>query len=107
MAALDTEQVTSSGLEATANAATAAGDTVRPGSILRVNNGGESPVTVTLAMANPASVDGNAVADKEITVPNGEARYIYVSDYYRDKSTGRATVTYSADTSVTVEVIRA
>lgn len=107
MATLDTEQVTSSGLNPTVNNATAAGDRVRPGSILRVINGGASPITVSMDIANPGTVDGETVPDKDISVPNAEFRYIYVSDFYRNKSdSGYATITYSDDTSVTVEVIK-
>lgn len=107
MATLTTEQVTSSGLEATANAATATtGDKVRPGSIVRIVNGGGSPSTAT--MATPQTVDGDlAVADRTVTVPNGEARYVYASDVYRNKADGLVTIVCAPATSVTIEVVRA
>lgn len=108
MATLTTQAVTSSGLNATANTAGASGDKIQPGSIIRVDNANAGTVTVTLDTANPATVDGNAVADKTVSIPTGEARYIYVSDYYRNKAdSGLATVTCSPNTSVTVEVFRA
>lgn len=107
MATLDTEQVTSDGLNPTVNSATAAGDKVRPGSILRVINGSGAPITVSMDIANPGTVDGETVPDKDIAIPAAEFRYIFVSDFYRNKSdSGFATITYSADTSVTVEVIK-
>lgn len=106
MASLVTEQVTSSGLEATANAAAEGGDTVRPGSILRVTNGSGESVTVT--MDNPETRDGDlAVPDRTVAVPAGESRYVYASDYYRSRSTQRVGITYSAHEDVTVEVIQA
>lgn len=106
MATLDTEQVTSDGLDPTATAAGASGDQVRPGSILRVINANAGSVTVTLDTANPGTVDGNTVADKTVAIPTGEFRYIYVNDFYRDRSTGLATVTCSPNASVTIEVIK-
>lgn len=106
MATLATQQVTSSGLNPTATAAGASGDQVRPGSIIRVINANAGSVTVTLDSANPATVDGNTVADKTISIPTGEFRYILVSDFYRVKSTGLATVTCSPNASVTIEVIK-
>jgi hypothetical protein len=108
MATLTTQAVTSSGLNATANAAGASGDKVLPNSILRVNNQNAGTVTVTLATANPATVDGNTVANKTVSIPTGQARYILVSDFYRNKAdNGLATVTCSPNSSVTVEVFRA
>jgi len=106
MATLTTQQVTSSGLNPTANTAAGGGDKVRPGSILRVINGGGSSITVTLV--SPETRDGDlAVADRAVTVPNGTFRLIYASDYYRNKADGLVEVTYSAVTSVTVEVFKA
>lgn len=106
MADLTTESVTSTGLEATANAASASGDTLEYGSIFRVFNGGASPVTVT--MVTPAVEDGDlAVEDREVTVPNGESRYVKAAGRaYRDADTGRVSITYSDAADVTVEVIK-
>lgn len=106
MADFDAEQVTSSGLDATANAATGTGDTV-PGDVtLRVNNADASAHTVTVV--TPGTVDGDlAVADRDVVVPAGEARYIRVPRRpYEDPATGRASLTYDSATGVTVEVIR-
>jgi hypothetical protein len=107
MATLTTEQVTSSGLNATANAATVTtGDKVRPGSILRIVNGGENPTTVTID--NPETRDVNlAVPDRTVAIPAGEARYVFASDYYRNKTDGLVKVTCNPVTSVTIEVVRA
>jgi hypothetical protein len=106
MATLSTEQVTSSGLEATPNAATpTTGDKVRPGSILRVANGGVASSTVT--MPTPQTVDGDlAVADRTVVVPNGEARFVFASEVYRNPADKLVTIVCAPATSVTIEVIK-
>lgn len=106
MADLDAEQVTSSGLDPTQNAASAGGDTVPPDTILRVVNGDASPHTVTVV--TPGTVDGDlAVADRDVAIPAGEFRFIRVPRTpFMDPSTGRVSLTYDAVTSVTVEVLR-
>jgi hypothetical protein len=100
-----TQQATSTGVTPTVNNATAAGDKVRPGSILRVFNGGVASTTVT--MVSPEVRDGDlAVADRSITVAAGAVKYVYASDYYRNKADGLVTITYSVDTDVDVEVVK-
>lgn len=107
MATLDTEQVTSSGLSPTQNAAGASGDRVRPGSILRVINNNASTTVVALDTANPGSVDGNVVPDKEISIPTTTFQYIFVSDFYRNKAdSGFATITCTPNSDVLIEVIK-
>jgi hypothetical protein len=107
MATLTTEQVTSAGLNPAATAAGASGDKVRPGSILRIINANAGTVTVTLDTQNPGTVDGNTVADKSISIPTSQFRYVYVSDFYRNKAdSGLALVTCSPNASVTIEVIK-
>jgi hypothetical protein len=107
MATLTTEQVTSSGLNPAVNSAGASGDKVRPDSILRVINANAGTVTVTLDTKNPGTVDGNVVPDKSISIPTGQFRYIFVSDFYRNKAdSGLALVTCSPNASVTIEVIK-
>lgn len=106
MATLSTQQVTSSGLAATANAAGGSGDKVRPGSIVRVVNGSGSSVTVT--MVTPGTFDGDlSITDRTVAVPAGEARYIAATEAYRSKTDQLVSLTYSATTSVTVEVVKA
>lgn len=106
MADFSAEQVTSSGLAATANAANAGGDTVPPDVILRVANADASAHTVTLV--TPGVVDGDLpVGDRQVSVPAGEARLIKVTRVpYANPATGRVSLTYDAVTGVTVEVIR-
>lgn len=98
-----------SGLDgATVTPVTAAGggDTMVGGSarFLYVNNGGGSPITVTLV--TPETVEGSlAVADRAITVTNGTFRIIPVPSRYNNPSTGVASITYSGVTSVTVAAV--
>lgn len=104
MAVVATEPVPTTGLDATANAASAGGDKVRPDSIVRVING--SGVSLTVTMVTPQTVDGDlAVTDRTVSVPNGEARYIRATALYRNPSDGLVALTWSTDTSVTFEVI--
>lgn len=107
MATLSTQQATSSGITPTQNSAGASGDKVQPGSLVRVNNANAGTVTVTLTSANPATVDGNTVANKTISIPTGQVRYIAVTDFYRNKAdNGLATITCSPNASVTLEVVK-
>jgi hypothetical protein len=104
MATVATQTVTSSGLEATANAADVAGDRVTPGSILRVVNG--SGASIDLTMVTPQLIDGDlTVQDRVVSVPTGEARYVRASSVYRDPSDGLVGLEWSDVTSVTFEVI--
>lgn len=105
MANFGAEQVTTTGLGATAHPATAAGDTVPPDTILRAVNGSGSSVTLTIV--TPGTVDGLAIDDRQIVIPAGEARYARLPRaLYRNPSDGRVHLTWSADTGVTFEVIK-
>lgn len=75
------------------------------GRMLYVNNGGGSPITVTLV--TPETVEGAlAVADRAITVTNGTWKLIPVMSRYNDSGTGLASITYSGVTTVTVAAIQ-
>jgi len=109
MAALATNVVPLAGLQldGVLVAATSGGDDCQTGSgvFLAVKNADASSKTVTLA--TPQTVDGDlAVADRAVTVAAGKIELIPVTDRYRDPSTGRAAISYSAVTSVTVAVVR-
>ncbi len=105
MADFDAEQVTSAGLDATPHPATAAGDTVPPNTIIRAINGSGAPVTLTVV--TPGTVDGLAIADRQIPIPAGADRYVRCPRLpYRDPADGRVHLTWSDDTDVTFEVIR-
>ena len=106
MADLTTQLVTSEGLDLQTASADAEGDTFEYGSILVVVNESEAPMTVSLV--TPGTVDGDlAIEDREVTVPNGETRYIKATNrVYRDPETGLVSVTYSDETSVSVAAVR-
>jgi hypothetical protein len=60
----------------------------------------------TVTVATPETVDGLAVGDRTFTtVATGESK-IPLTHRYRDPATGRAAITYSAVTAVTVCVTR-
>jgi len=94
------------GATVTPVAAAGGGDTMVGGSarFLYVNNGGGSPITVTLV--TPETVEGSlAVEDRGVSVTNGTFRIIPVPSRYNNSSTGLASITYSGVTSVTVAAV--
>lgn len=111
MALLPTQSITSAGLTPTTTAASGGGDTVAPASVaddrtmLYVLNGGGSPITVTVADPGktPAGNSGTAPA---ISVAAGAASYIPIPPGAINPSTGLASITYSAVTTVTVAALR-
>jgi len=109
MATLAVNTITRAGVLETLVAATGGGDAApcNPDNYLKVNNGGGSPITVTLAIpAGATGWPGIAYANSVITVTNGTARLIgpLLPAIYQDPITGLCTITYSAVTSVTVGV---
>jgi hypothetical protein len=110
MATLATKVVPHAGLSLGnadyAAATSGAGDKAATGSgvILLVKNGDASAHTVTLHV--PETVDTLAVSNRTVSVPAGDTGFIPLTDLYKDPSTGLATITYDATTSVTVAVIR-
>lgn len=109
MAALATNVVPLTGLQLDALlvAATSGGDDCQTGAgvFLAVKNGDASSHTVTLV--TPGTVDGDlAIADRAVTVAAGKTQLVPLTATYRNPSTGRASITYDAVTSVSVAVIR-
>jgi len=106
MAALTTTVVGLTGATITYGAAAGGGDTCQTGAgvLLLVKNGDAGSHTVTLA--TPDTVNGLAVADRAVAVAAGAEVAIPVTNDYRNKSTGRAAITYDGVTSVTVAVVR-
>lgn len=106
MATLTPEQVNLTGLDATQNAATGGGDEfLNNGNIiLRVENGSGAPITVTVI--SQATISGLAVADAAVAIPAGEFRFIgpFPPSLFNDAN-GKAQITYSGVTSLTVEVL--
>ncbi|WP_395691797.1 hypothetical protein [Nocardioides sp.] len=75
---------------------------------IRVKNGGGSAITVTLDDVNSVGPDQaqSFNADVQVSVPAGAERVLAITDTTRFLSltTGRVSWTYSAVTSVTVDV---
>lgn len=106
MATLTMQVVGNEGRAISFSAAAGGGDAAATGSgaVLLVNNGGASPVTVT--MVTPGTVEGLAITDRAVTVAAGAIEAIPLDDLYTNPSTGLASITYSAVTSVTVAAVR-
>lgn len=106
MATLATQVIPHDGAAPTYPAASGGGDKAVPGAgvMLHVKNGDSGSHTVTLAI--PGEVDGLAVSSRVVTVAGTGAQFIPLLPLYEDPSTGLASWTYSAVTSVTVAVIR-
>jgi len=108
MAALAlTEVPIDGGLADVAGAAVAAaggGDTaaVGPGRFLYLSNGGGSPVTATVA--SPGTVKGLDVENPALVVAAGEIGLLPLPRFLAGTA-GRAAITYSGVTSVTVAVL--
>ncbi|MFF7966760.1 hypothetical protein ACFZC3_15510 [Streptomyces sp. NPDC007903] len=86
--------------------ASAGGDSCATGQgvFLRVKNADAASHTLTFPFAQ--TVDGQAVTPRTVTVPAGASWDIPVLDLYANPSTGLASWTYDAVTSVTVAAIR-
>ena len=111
MALLTVQPVTASGLNPTYVSAAGGGDTVRPGDdvFLHVKNGGGAPITVTIVQAVSCSFGGaTPTHDRVVSVPASGERMIPTGPAarYASQSTGLASITYSAVTSVTVAAVQ-
>jgi hypothetical protein len=109
MATLTTQAMGRAGLTPTTVAAAGGGDAAETGrgNSLYINNGGGAPITVTIAVPTAATAfPGLTYTNNAITVTNGTFKLIPLPPEYRDPTTGLATITYSAVTTVTVAVIQ-
>lgn len=114
MALLTVRTISAAG-SAVSRSAVAASDTIsgsdiaERGVVLDVNNASGGSINVTIGdpgqtpAGNPAT---GTPAGRVVAVPAGAQRQIYVGPRNVDPSTGVATVTYSAQTSVTAEAYR-
>ena len=106
MATYTVQTVTRSGITPTKNAVSASDDFVNDGlTVLHVTNGSGGSLTVTIV--TPGTSDGLAVADRTVTIPNGEERVIgpFLRAIYSATATGKVTVQFSATTSVTCQAL--
>lgn len=108
MASLTTQNITIAApkldLIGSLTAAAAGGDTAEivKGGVLVVNNASGSSVTVTVA--NPSLVSGLTVAAATMIIPTLKCGVIPLSNLFAQSATGRANITYTSATSVTVGV---
>lgn len=86
---------------AAAVAAAGGGDTapVGPGRFLYANNASAGTITVTVA--TPGTVSGLAIADTAVPILAGDIALIPLTNVHRGAN-GRAAITYSGVTSLTV-----
>lgn len=106
MAILTAQKLPLGGLQpAYANAA-GGGDQAPIGEklVLHVRNGDATAKTVTVA--TPGTVGDLAVADASQVIPASGNAFIPLKAVFRDPATGRAAITYSAVTAVTVAVLQ-
>jgi hypothetical protein len=111
VATLTTQIITRAGTVITPVAAAGGGDAMAVGSgmILRVVNGGGSPITVTLNIPAARTYEPNvAITSPAVVVTNGTTRDIGPVDAatFADTVTGLLSITYSGVTSVTVAAIQ-
>lgn len=106
MAALTLQVLTPGGTAATLTSADSEGDSAPTGSgvWLEVVNASGADVTVTIE--TPGMVGGLEIADREVTVPDGERRLIPLPSSMYAGADGRAAITYSAASDVSVGVFR-
>lgn len=106
MALLASQSITRAGLAPAYAAATGGGDTFTPDgdTFIQVKNASGGAITVTIVTPR-TDAWGNAIADNTVSVPatTGD-RMIgpFPADSYADPTTGLASITYSATTSLTI-----
>lgn len=108
MAQLTPTQITSAGVLLSTASAAGGGDSFSNtgDQFLYVNNGGGSPITVTITVQNTAYLR-EVVGNRTVSVSNGTAKLIgpFPPALFNDSS-GLVQITYSAVTSVTVAVYK-
>lgn len=106
MAILTAQKLPLAGLQPTYASAASGGDQapVGQGLFLHVRNGGGSSITVTLT--TPGTVGGLDISDATQTIPASGFAFLPLTATFRDPMTGRAAISYSGTTTVTVAVIR-
>lgn len=104
MALLTKQTIQVTGTTPTYGAASAGGDTVRPGerTVLHVLNADASPKTVTVVV--PGTRFGQANPDVAVTVAAGEEEFILLTREQADAD-GLVSITYSDVTSLTVAAL--
>ena len=104
---LSVQDIARSGLSPSYSSAVGDGHSVQNNGrvFIHVKNGDSSSKTITIQ--TPGTVDGLAVADRDVSIPAGEERMIgpFPPGQY-NQSDGDIYVDYSATTSVTIAALR-
>jgi len=91
-------------------AASAGGDTfVNTGKeLLVVNHTNPGGASVTLTIATDATVDGEAIDDKTVTIPPGERHLIgpFPTSIYSNNANKTVALSYSDETDIEVAVVK-
>ena len=90
-------------------AASAGGDACQTGAgvVLHVLNGDAASKTVTLNIPSATKIDGDlTINNRAVVIAAGKDAIIPVPDLFADPTTGLASITYSAVTSVKVAALR-
>lgn len=111
MAALTVQTVDRSGFSLLANDVAAAGGgdyfANTGAEFLYINNAGVGSITLTIAFASTATVDGQSATNRTVAVANGTEFLVgpFPTHLYNDAN-GRVQLTYSGVTSVTVAALK-
>ena len=104
MATLTVQNITKAGIEPNHTAAAGGGDEFANNgkTMFSLING--SGGTIVCTIVTQATTDGLAVADRTVSIPAGETRWVVDldSNIYNVPTTGRVQVTYDGVTSLTV-----
>lgn len=107
MATVSVQQITTAGVAPTYSAASAGGDKIIPGSSTFLHVKNSDTVAHDCTIVTPATVDGLAVADRVVSVPNGGERLIYVpATFYRNPADGLASITWTVTTGMTFAALK-
>lgn len=109
MATLSTQTITRAGLNPAYATCAGGGDKFKPGDrvFAHIKNGHSSSQTATFV--TPGAVDGQAIADLAVAVPNAGERIIgplTASLFRNPDDSGLAAITYSGVTSLTIAIIQ-
>lgn len=107
MAALSTQEITPAGTAPTFDPASAGGDDAETGNrVTLVVKNSDGAATHDVTLATPGNLEtGEAYPDRTYTVPISGEVWVPLLNVYRDDD-GRAQITYSDETNLTVAVVK-
>jgi hypothetical protein len=106
MAAIAQQLIDADGLTPSYVACAGGGDTVVAGSTSFVHIKNASGGSITVTLVTPGTVAGLPVGDRAVAIGAGAEAFITVGDEYRNPSTGRASLTYTGVTTLTIASLR-